>query len=699
MATFKALRGGTLVLYALMFVRGSARADEGMWPFQGVPVEKIQAAHGFTPSQKWLDDLRFASVRLNDGGSGSFVSNDGLLLTNHHVARGQLQKASNRTGNDYIKRGFFTHSREEELQCEDLEVNVLESMDDVTERVTGAMKPGASEAEANDQRKAEMSRIEKESTANTGLRSDVISLYEGGQYWIYRYKKFTDVRLVMAPEGGAAAYGGDPDNFTYPRYDLDFAFFRVYEDGKPYQPKHYLPWSLTGLKENELSIVSGHPGSTQRLKTLAQLQTIKDLDAPAIFDNLKRTREVLAAYGAQGAEQARQATSSLLSVENSLKVYQGRIEALNNPAFMATKARQEKALRDAVEKDPILREKYASAWDQVASAQQAYADRFKELMYRKMGGTLGGLANTIVSYVDQLAKPNEQRRPEYRDSALSSLQQKLYSPAMLYPDMEKALLAATLQTALEKLGPDDSFVKTVLKGKTPQEAAEEAVANTKLLDVDYRKRLISGGKEAIDASDDPLVRMAAGTAPILWEMRDWREKTIEAAEVAAGSLISKARFAVSGKDVYPDANFTLRLSYGKAAGYEQGTTSVPYKTTFYGLYGRAEDFDGQSPFGLPEKVAAARERINLATPINFATTNDIIGGNSGSPVVNQNGELVGLIFDGNIQSLEGAYLYRDAQNRAVAVHSVGILEALTKIYDMGGLATELTRGTVSAITN
>lgn len=366
---------------------------------------------------------------------------------------------------------------------------------------------------------------------------------------------------------------------------------------------------------------------------------------------------------------------------------------------MATKAAQEKALRDAVDRDPILHEKYAPAWKKIAAAERAYSGRFKELMYLRTGGTLAHLANMLVTYVDQTAKPNEQRWAEYRDSSLASLQQRLYSPATLYPGMEKSLLTVALKTALEKLGPDDSFVKTVLQGKTIEEAVEEAVSKTKLFDVEYRKQLVAGGKQAIDASEDPLIRMAARATPILWEMRVWKEKTVDAAEIAAGTLISQARFAVYGKSLYPDANFTLRLSYGKASGYEEGTTKVPYKTTYYGLYGRAADFDGQAPFDLPSKVAAAREKIDLETPINFVTTNDIIGGNSGSPVVNKEGELVGLIFDGNIQSLEGAYLYRDAQNRSIAVHSTGIMEALIKIYGMGDLAEELTRGSMKAVTN
>lgn len=316
------------------------------------------------------------------------------------------------------------------------------------------------------------------------------------------------------------------------------------------------------------------------------------------------------------------------------------------------------------------------------------------MMYRGLGGDLGRLAQTLVTYVDQVAKPNETRWPEFRDSALPSLEQRLYSPATLYPGMEKAMLAVKLELALEKLGPDDVFVKTILQGRTIAQAVEETVSKTKLFDVDYRKALVAGGKKAIEASDDPLVRMAAQAAPILWEMRTWKERTIEAAVTAAATKISKARFAVHGNDQSPDANFTLRLSYGKAAGYESGTTQVPYKTSFYGLYGRAEDFNGRAPYDLPPKIAEARSKVALSTPMNFVTTNDIIGGNSGSPVVNKDGELVGLIFDGNIESLEGDFLYREEKNRSVAVHADAIIEALKNVYGMGGLAEELTKGSL-----
>ncbi len=672
------------------------QAAEGMWTFHAVPAERIGKAVGFTPSQAWLDHVRLSSVRLNDGGSGAFVSNNGLLITNHHVALGQLQKASTPEA-DYVKEGFFAKTLAEEYKAPDLEVNVLVGMEDVTARVAAAIKPGATQEEANAQRKAEIARIEKESTDSTGLRSDVVELYDGGEYWLYRYKKFTDVRLVMAPEAGAAFYGGDHDNFTYPRYDLDMAFFRVYEDGKPYQPPHFLKWNEKGLKDGEAAFVSGHPGSTERLKTLSQLQTIKDLENPAFFEILSRSREALLAYSAEGEEQARQAKSRIFSMENSLKVYRGRIDALKKPELMAKKAAEEKELRDAVEKDPVLKEAYGAAWDEIAAVQKLQADTFTKRTFQRMGAMgLSGLANTIVHYVREVAKPNAERWAEFRESGLESLHARLFSPAPLYAGLEKKALATSLRLALEKLGAEDAFVKAAMDGKTPEQVAEDAVSRTRLFEVAYRKELIAGGQAAVDASPDPLLRLAAKLAPFVQENRTWYEKFIEAAEVAASTLISKARFAVYGKTAYPDATFTLRLSYGQAKGYEEGTTLVPHKTTFFGLYDRAESFDHQPPFNLPAKVAAARGRLDLSTPLNFVTTNDIIGGNSGSPVINKDGEYVGLIFDGNIQSLEGDFIYDETQNRAVAVHSAGMLAALTRIYGMTELVAELTGKAVDA---
>jgi len=657
--------------------------DEGMWTFDNPPRAILKRRYGFEPSQDWLDHLRLSSVRFNDGGSGAFVSADGLVLTNHHVALGQLHKMSTKEA-DYVKDGFFARSASEERRCPDLELNVLVSLEDVTKRVLGGVDPKASDKTRNEQRKAVMARIEKESTEKTGYRSDVVELYQGGEYWLYRYKKYTDIRLVMAPEAQAAFYGGDPDNFTYPRYDLDFAFFRAYENDAPVRPQRYLRWSASGAKEGQLVFVSGHPGSTDRLKTVRQLEFERDQHLPGYLNILGRRRRALEEYAKTGTEQERRAKDAIFGVDNGLKAISGELEGLREPALMARMIEQEKALRRAAAK------KGGDPWAAIARAQVKMVKRHKQLLYRNfMLSKLAGFAGTIVRYVEEVKKPNEKRFKEFRDSALESLNFRLFSPAPVYKDMEEAVLADCLAHSLEELGPKDPHVKAALGGAAPAAKARQLVAGTKLDDPKFRESLVKGGAAAVAACDDPMIVWARKLDPVYRELRAWSEDEIESVESLAGNEIAKARFSLYGKSTYPDATFTLRLSFGRVAGYEQGTTQVPHKTTFFGLYDRAASFDGKPPFHLPEKVERAKGALDLSTPLNFVTTNDIIGGNSGSPVVDAKGEYVGLIFDGNIQSLVGRYAYDDVQSRAVAVHSAGILEALRRIYGMDALASEL----------
>lgn len=668
------------------------RGDEGMWTFDNLPTKLLKERYGFEPDSQWLEHLRLASVRFNDGGSGSFVSQDGLVLTNHHVALGQLQKMST-AKKDYVRDGFFARSSKEESACPDLELNVLVAMEDVTARIVKTVDPKAPEKVQNGQRKAEISRITKSSTEQTGLRSDVVELYQGGEYWLYRYKKYTDIRLVMAPEIQAAFYGGDLDNFTYPRYALDFAFFRVYENGKPIHVEHFLKWSHDGAADGELVFVTGHPGHTDRLKTAAQLEYERDFGLPLYLEVAKKKRQDYLDYAARGAEQERRSKDRVFGIDNALKAVGGEYEGLLDPALLKSLKSNEDALRKAAassKAEPVLKAA-RSSWDKIASAQKKLGARRLQTTYRRFDATkVAGLANAIVHYAAEVAKPNDKRYEEFRDSNLESLRFRLFSPAPMYPDMEEHLLARTLEDALAKLGPKDEYVRAALGGDSPDQAAKKLIAGTKLFDPEERKKLVEGGEKAVSASHDLLIVWARGLDPVYRAQRKWYEDEIESVLTAEGNRIARARFSAYGKGTYPDATFTLRLSYGRVAGYEQGTTLVAPFTTFYGLYDRAIGMGEKFPFDLAARVKAARSKLELGTKLNFVTTNDIIGGNSGSPVVNAKGEYVGLIFDGNIPSLVGRYAYDDARNRAVAVHSSGIVEAMRKVYGMDALADEVT---------
>lgn len=672
-----------------------ALADEGMWTFDNPPVQQLQERYGFTPTQQWLDHIRLSSVRFNDGGSGSFVSPHGLVLTNHHVARGQIQKLSS-PEKDYVEHGFYARTLAEELKCPDLELNVLVSMENVTARVLSAVKPGMSEKEALEARKAEIAKIEKESLAATGLRSDVVSLYQGGEYWLYRYKKYTDVRLVFAPEQQIAFFGGDPDNFTFPRHDLDFALLRVYENGQPVSSPHYLKWNTRGAAEGDLVFVSGHPGRTDRLQTVAQLELQRDHLLPLTLQWLKHRLDVLRRYAARGPEQARQASGMIFGLENSLKANTGFYEGLLDKNLMAKKQREEAEFRALVASNPQWKKEYGEAWDMIAAAQAKYLEKLKPLRYRQLsGGRLPSLALTIVQYVAEVKKPDGERLDGFHDAQLESLKFRLFSPAPVYPGMEEVLLADGLQTSLEALGPDDPFIKVVLNGRPPAEVARELIIGTRLADPAFRRSLVEGGEAVVAASADPLIVVARKVDPLLRDLRRWLEDNVQSVEVAASEKIGRARFAVYGKTTYPDATFTLRLSYGSVRGYPMNGTIAPTKTTFYGLYDRAYSFNLKPPFHLPSRYIERQSELDLSTPLNFVTTNDIIGGNSGSPVINRDGELVGVIFDGNIESLAGRFVYNDEKNRAVAVHSAAIIEALRKLYGAGALADEL-EGKMSA---
>jgi Peptidase S46 len=683
-----------LAFFALQTLPITAIADEGMWTFNNVPRAEIKKKYGFDVTDEWLKKVQLASVRFNNGGSGSFVSPSGLVLTNYHIVEDIVNEVST-PQKDLAKEGFVARTRAEEIKAPSLELNVLTSIEDVTSRVNGAVKAGMSDAEAFAARRAEIAAIEGESTKSTGLRSDVVTLYQGGQYNLYRYKKYTDVRLVFVPEFQAAFFGGDPDNFNFPRFNIDMALVRVYENDQPVRPESYLKWSTAGAKDGDLVFVTGHPGSTARLNVVAHLNEMRDTSIPIILRLLERREAMLKKYMALGEEQTRQAQNELNSIQNSLKVYRGQLAGLKDKSLMERKVRDEEALRKSIAASPERQKMYGDAWDAIAKAHQGLPSYIRERrIFDQAGGfnsTLFNFARTLVRLADESAKPNSERLPEYTDARRESLELALYSPAPIHEDFEKLKLADSLGFMVELLGPDNALVKQVLDGKTPEDRANELISGTKLKDVEVRKQLAKGGREAIASSTDPMIVLARLIDPKGRELRKRYESEVTGVERPNYAKIARARFETEGTKLYPDATFTLRLSYGAVKGYhENGKTIAPF-TTLGGLYDRSTSFKAQFPYNLPQRWLDKKSSVDLSTPFNFVSTNDIIGGNSGSPTINKNAELVGLIFDGNIQSLVGDFIYDESVNRAISVDSRGMLEVLRKIFNANELADELTK--------
>ena len=681
------------IALALLLIGTAAMADEGMWLFNRPPRDLLRQRYNFDPSQAWLDHLQKASVRFNNGGSGSFVSSDGLILTNHHVGLDCLQKLSS-AARDYVATGFHAKTRAEEVKCVDLELNVLMSIEDVTQRVKAAVTPEMKSADAQRARRAVMNTIEKESLDKTGLRSDVVTLYQGGEYHLYRYKKYTDVRLVFAPEVAVAFFGGDPDNFEYPRYDLDICVFRAYENGKAVKADNYLRFNADGPKDSDLVFVSGHPGRTNRLNTVEHLQFFRDYTYPFTLNLLRRREVLLNTYAERSAENDRRAHDEQFGIKNSRKAYIGRIAGLQNPAIMKKKADAEAALRQKVTSDPQLNAQYGDAWQMVHNAFETYRPFMTEFRFLEgsvaFNSHLFGIARTLVRLGDESQKPNADRLREFRESNLESLKQQLYSEAPIYNDLETVTLGDSLAHWMESVGADNPLVRQALAERSPNDLASDLVRGTKLKDVAERKRLGDGGKSVIDASNDPMIRLARLVDPRSRELRKNYETNVDEPLTQAYAKIANASFKTMSGDSYPDATFTLRLSFGTVKGYVENGAQIPWSTTMAGTFEHAAEHKNKEPFDLPKSWTAKKAAINGTTPFNFVSTPDIIGGNSGSPVVNRAGEFVGIIFDGNLESLPWDYQFDDRVGRAIAVDSAAILEALRKIYAADNVVSELT---------
>jgi hypothetical protein len=664
----------------------AARADEGMWTFDNFPSGKVGSTYGFSPSKAWLDHVRLSVVRLtgSSGCSASFISARGLIVTNHHCAVGCLAALSSAT-HDYVHGGFYAAAQSDEVKCPGLEADRLVSITDVTAGYLAATN-GKSGSSYTDATRAENAKLQKGCVGDPKLRCDVVSLYHGGVYDLYTYRRYRDVRLVFAPEYSVAQFGGDPDNFNFPRFDYDVSMLRAYDDGQPASTPEYLRWSPHGSSKGELVFVAGNPGRTRREWTMSQVNVSRDVVLPWYFGLLAELRGRLAVFATQSPEAARESKDLRFGIENEYKRELGELQALLDPVFYASLQKKETALRAQVAARPDLRRAYGDAWNQMATIQNELARSVIRWNYIYPSDVYWQFAQTLVRLPVEKAKPNEKRLPEFSDAALVTLPEELFDPSPIYPDLEEVQLAFFLDDLRRQLGPDDPYVKLVLQGRSPADQAHYLISNTKLADVAYRKALYEGGQASIDASTDPFIVLARSVdadqraAQIEWENK------VQNPTDQLSERIARARFAITGTSAYPDATFTLRLSYGTVSGFSDDRGTFEPFTTIGGLFARAS---GADPYELPPSWLNARAALNMSTPMNLSTTNDVVGGNSGSPLINKNAEIVGLIFDGNIHSLGGDYGYDPRLNRAIAVDSRAVVEGLTKVYHANRLVAEI----------
>jgi hypothetical protein len=681
----------TLALLVLCTAATSARADEGMWTYNGFPKAQLEKKYGVKVDDAWLDHVRLSSARLAQGCSASFVSPNGLVLTNHHCVEGCLQDLSS-AQKDYLATGFHAKTAADEVKCPVLEVNQLVEITDVTARLKKATA-GLSGQKFIDAQKAETGRIETECQTSPALRCNVVTLYHGGRYDLYRYRRYQDVRMVFAPEFAIAFFGGDPDNFMFPRFDLDMSLVRVYEDGKPLQSKNFLAWNAAGPTEGDVVFVSGHPGGTDRQLTMAELQYQRDVQLPATLMRLSELRGAVSEFQNRGPEQKRVSNGLLFGVENSLKALKGEREALADREFFAQKAAVEAAFRKKLASDPKDGPAALQAYVSIQQAEDLRKSVRDEVNY-VMGSsgfltTYFQLARTLVRGADERQKKNEDRLEEYQEAKLPAVTQSLFSSAPIDDEFEIFKLTWSLTKLRETLGPDHAFTKKVLGQESPAETAKRLVSGTKLRDPAVRKQLWEGGKAAVDASQDPMIAFARAVDPDSRAVRKMYEDEIESVVKKGSETIAQARLAIEGTAGYPDATFTLRLTYGTVKGWTEGKKVVPAFTDLAGAFAR---HTGRDPFALPKSWLEAKPRLDLNTRFNFVATTDIIGGNSGSPVVARDGRIVGLVFDGNIWSLGGNYGFDEKLNRTVAVDTAAITEALDKIYGATRILEELVPG-------
>ena len=674
----------SLLFGVMMQTSNYAKADEGMWLFNDLPTKLLKERYGFEPSRAWAEHLMKSCVRFNVGGSASFISSTGLVLTNHHVGSDTLYKLSTPERN-IMDVGFLAQSNDQELKAPDLELNQLVDIKDVTAEIQGAVTDEMTTEQAVAARRAIIAKIEKSALDETGLKSTVTTLYGGGRYHLYQYKKYTDVRLVWAPETAIAFFGGDADNFEYPRYCLDACIFRVYEHEKPAKIEHFLQWSETGPKENDVAFVAGNPGRTSRIFTMDAIKFQRDLSLPYVMNSLRRREILLQQYGLRGPEQVRRARDDLFGVQNSRKARLGMLAGLQDPQVLSDKSAAEKDLLAAINADPKLKP-LASAWQTISETTAKRAEQLGK--GSAVNSQLFGIALELVQMAEEDQKPSGERLPQFADAGRESLLQQLYSEAPIYLDLDQVLLADSIAKTLEQRGFDDSLSQEILAGKGPADRAAELMSGTELLSVENRKKIAAGGIDAIKDSKDPLIQLAKIVNPEVRRIRTITDQ-LDEQDKQAYAKIAEARFAVEGTSSYPDATFTLRLAFGPVMGYEQNGQQIPAWTKIGGAFEHEQKHQGQADYVLPASWKKAEASLTKSTPFNFVSTADIIGGNSGSPVVNRAGELVGLIFDGNVQSLSGNYIYTDKQARSVSVHSSAIREALQTVYGADGIVKEL----------